>query len=350
MRRTWTLRWHFVASVMFIMLLAGIISVILFIILTKLNIPGFNSSPWIRLISLSLASFIIGSLVSVAVSNSLLKTSQELIKGTQQIAKGDYKVKIPTINQHQTEINELIGNFNKMAQALDNVEIIHNDFINNFSHEFKTPIVSIKGFAKQLQESDLTEAERQESIQIIISESERLAQLSSNILQLSRLENHEIVRLQLQPYSLDEQLRNCLLLLQQKWEEKELQLELNLEPVTFNGDQEMMVSLWLNLLSNAIKFSQPQGIVTLKCYYVADQIKVKISDTGIGMEDTVRQHIFDKFYQGDPAHQEIGSGLGLAIAQRITTLHQGKISVRSFLGEGTTFTLKFDNNQNQLKG
>lgn len=345
MKRTWTLRWHFVASVMFIMLLAGVISVILFVILTKLNIPGFNSSPWIRLISLSLASFIIGSLVSVAISNSLLRTSQQLIKGTQQIAKGNYKVKIPITDRHQTEINELIGNFNKMAQALDNVEIIHNDFINNFSHEFKTPIVSIKGFAKQLQTSDLTEAERQESIQIIISESERLAQLSSNILQLSNLENREIIHLQLQTYHLDEQLRNCLLLLQQKWEEKKIVLELNLEPVSFIGDQEMMVSLWLNLLNNAIKFSQPEGTLSIKCYYVADQIKVKISDTGIGMEDTVRQHIFDKFYQGDPAHQEIGSGLGLAIAQRIAILHHGKISVRSVLNEGTTFTVKFEDNQ-----
>ncbi|WP_314066607.1 HAMP domain-containing sensor histidine kinase [uncultured Vagococcus sp.] len=345
MKRTWTLRWQFVANVMFIMLLAGIISVILFVFLTKLNIPGFNNSPLIRLISLSLASFIIGSLVSVAISNSLLRTSQQLIKGTQQIARGDYKVKIPITNRHHTEINELIGNFNKMAQALDNVEIIHNDFINNFSHEFKTPIVSIKGFAKQLQTSDLTEAERQESIQIIISESERLAQLSSNILQLSNLENHEIVRLQLQPYNLDEQLRNCLLLLQQKWEEKNLILELNLEPVSFIGDQEMMVSLWLNLLNNAIKFSQPEGTLSVKCYYVADQIKVKISDTGIGMEDTVRQHVFDKFYQGDPAHQETGSGLGLAIARRIATLHHGKISVRSVLNEGTTFTVKFEDNQ-----
>ncbi len=344
MKRIWTLRWHFVASVMFIMLLAGIISVILFIVLTKLNIPGFDNSPWIRLVSLSLASFIIGSLVSIAISNSVLRTSQQLIKGTQQIANGNYKVKIPITNHHQTEINELIGNFNQMAQALDNVEIIHNDFINNFSHEFKTPIVSIKGFAKQLQDATLSEAERQESIQIIISESERLARLSSNILQLSNLENHEIVRLQLAPYSLDEQLRNCLLLLQQEWEEKELHLDLNLEPITFTGDQEMMMSLWLNLLNNAIKFSHPQGTLTIRCYHVADQVKVKIRDTGIGMEDTVRAHIFDKFYQGDPAHQEIGSGLGLAIAQRITTLHQGKISIRSVLNEGTTFTVKFENN------
>lgn len=342
MKRIWTVRWHFVASVMFIMLLAGIISVVLFVFLAKLNIPGFNSSPWIRLISLSLASFIIGTLVSVAVSNNLLKTSQQLIQGTQQIAKGDYKVTIPKTNHQHTEINELIDNFNQMAKSLDNVELIHNDFINNFSHEFKTPIVSIKGFAKQLQQTDLTEAERQESIQIIIDESERLARLSANILQLSNLENHEIVRLHLQTYSLDEQLRHCLLLLQQEWEDKGLQLDLKLEPVIFHADQEMMASLWLNLLSNAIKFSRSNGTITIHCYQVADQLKVKISDTGIGMEDAVREHIFDKFYQGDPAHQEIGSGLGLAIAQRIVTLHHGKISVRSTVNEGTTFTIKFE--------
>ena len=348
MKKNRTLRWHFILTTFLIFIATGIVSALLLFILSHLPIKWQETnSHWYPLVLVLISSTIIGTFISALVSNHILLPIQQLIEGTKEVSKGNFGISVK--NSHKgpkgNEVYELINQFNEMTQALNKVEIIHNDFISNFSHEFKTPIMSIQGFAKQLEKPDLTESERHEFLQVIISETSRLSNLSSNILLLSNLENHEVIRFSPEHYSLAEQLRHCLLILQADWESKELELVLELEEFDFYGDLEMMASLWLNLLHNSIKFSPDKGKLTIKCYRFGQQVKVKIADQGMGMSDSVREHIFDKFYQGELSHQGAGSGLGLSIVKKIADIHHGEIFIKSKVGVGSVFTVVFENDK-----
>lgn len=342
MKKTKTLNFYFILTTFLILVATAIISVVMVLVVSHFELGRyFRYSPWFGFFLIVFSSVIIGTLISFLVGQQILRPLNEVITATKEVSKGNFSVRVTSPGGNM-EMETLVTNFNQMVAELNNVEIIHNDFINNFSHEFKTPIMSIQGFAKQLQGDDLSSTERQEFMEIIVSESRRLTHLASNILQLSNLENQEKIGLNQSQYSLSEQLRNCLVILQQEWEEKELVLELEIEEVEFFGDKEMLVSLWLNLLHNSIKFSHQGGILAVSCYVLGRQVKVRVRDEGIGMSDQVRQNIFNKFYQGDPARQIKGSGLGLPIAKQIAELHQGRLSVKSVEGVGTTFTVIFE--------
>ena len=258
-------------------------------------------------------------------------------KAMKQVSRGDFSIHLDE-NEGVGEIRELISSYNHMARELSGIEMFRTDFINNFSHEFKTPIVSIRGFAKQLQRDDLTDEQRREYARIIVDESERLANMSANVLLLTKLENQQIITDKAE-YPLDEQLRNCILLLEKQWSEKNLDLQLELDEISYNGNEEMMSHIWVNLISNAIKFSPVGGLLEVGCMRVQDFIIVHVRDQGEGMDAETQQRIFEKFYQGDSAHSTDGNGLGLALAKRIVELCGGKIAVDSAPGQGATFSV-----------
>ncbi len=226
-----------------------------------------------------------------------------------------------------------------MAAELGGLELFRKDFINNFSHEFKTPIVSIKGFARQLERDDLTERQRREYLDIIISESERLANMSGNVLLLSKLENQNIVTDKTR-FQLDEQLRRCILLLEKSWTLKSLELDLELEETEFFGNEEMLQHVWVNLLGNAVKFSPQGGTLGVRLYREHGWAVVTVRDTGPGMDEVTRRRVFEKFYQGDTAHAVEGNGLGLSLVKRIVDLCQGTVEVDSVPGAGAAFTVR----------
>ena len=244
-------------------------------------------------------------------------------------------------------LRELLESFNTMTEELGGIEIFRNDFINNFSHEFKTPIVSIKGFAKQLRQDNLPKEQQQEYIDIIIKECERLSDMSSKILLLTKLENQQIIT-DKKDYSLDEQIRNCILLLEKQWDKKNIDFNVELAPAVFHGNEEMLSHVWLNLLDNAIKYSRENGEIYVSCREtrkitstsaggIEKITEVKITDNGIGMGEATLKHIFEKFYQGDTAHSDSGNGLGLPLVKRIIELCGGRISVQSEKDKGTSF-------------
>jgi len=295
------------------------------------------------LLFLPVISVLFGTLLSMIVSKRVLKPLNDLIVATREIAKGNLDVRVdpsPSIG----EIGELISSFNNMTTELSSIELFRNDFINNFSHEFKTPIVSIRGFAKRLLDNHLSEAQRKEFAGIIVSESDRLTKMSSNVLLLTKYENQEMIT-EKSIFSLDEQLRNCLLLFEKEWSEKNLDLQLELAPINYYGDEEMLSQVWINLIANAIKFNNPNGNLVIRCFLDGSAVKVKISDSGIGMDDETCRHIFEKFYQGDNTHGSAGNGLGLPIVKRILDLCGGQITVKSKKGVGTAFTVKLPGQQ-----
>lgn len=280
--------------------------------------------------------------LSGLISKPAARPFRDMIAATKSISKGDYSIRVA--EEGEGEIRELLHSFNQMTAELEGTELMRNDFINNFSHEFKTPIVSIRGFAKRLRQNNLTEEQRQDYLDYIISESERLADLSSNILLLSKYENQEIVR-DSQQYELDEQIRRCILLLENQWEAKSISFDMDLASLQYTGNEEMMSHVWLNLIGNAIKFSESGGTIKVSASQRASWVEVSISDEGIGMSQHTLEHIFDKFFQGDPARGSVGNGLGLPLVQRIVHLCGGQITVESAEQVGTTFHISLPLNR-----
>lgn len=293
------------------------------------------------------ASAIVGSIISLFLTKHFLKPLDELMAATKAVAAGDYSVRVYTekmlvdIEKYHSPVNEFedfVDSFNKMAESLGSVEMLRSDFINTISHEFKTPVVSIRGFAKLLQTPDLTEEQRKLYTDTIIQQSLLLSTMSANILLLSQYERADTLTGKVS-YSLDEQLRNAISLQSKDWLDKDIALEGHMESVTYFGNPDIMAHVWSNLLSNAIKFTPEKGSIKVCLHREGDCAIVRFRDSGIGMDKETISHIYEKFYQADSSRKSLGNGLGLAIVKRIVTLCGGDITVTSEPGNGTEFAV-----------
>lgn len=338
-----TLRWRLTLFVFAVIMIAGILTAtvcILAMTVFRRNplVVAVMVSPLTLSITLLLICALIGTVLAGFLGRYYLRPLKELIKATKEVKKGNFKVQLDSDDHPLTEMGQLVDSFNDMVHELDGIELFRNDFINNFSHEFKTPIVSIRGFAKELQYGDPDPAQRQEYAKIIAEESDRLAKLSINILELSKLENTQIVTNKSDFY-LDEQLRQCILLQEAEWTKKNIEMIPELDEVFYHSNEELLSHIWMNLIGNAIKFTPECGIVRVRLTADDKAVTVEISDKGIGMSEEVKNHIFEKFYQGDSSHHRSGYGIGLTMAHRATTLCGGTISVDSTPNKGSTFTV-----------
>ncbi len=295
-------------------------------------------SPMILPLVSLVASFILSAIIAVPVTKYILEPIKKLNDAMVQVSKGNFdtRVEVPI---GRNEFSEMFDRFNKMSEELGSTELLKKDFINNFSHEFKTPIVSVRGFAKQLQVDDtLTDAQRAEYIDFIVKEADRLSALSNNILLLTKLENQQYVTEQ-STFCLDEQLRHALLLLERQWMEKKLDLQIEMEEIYYTTDENMLFQVWVNLLSNAIKFSREGDVLRVEMTRGKKEIRVNITDTGEGIGKEEISKIFDKFYQADRSHVTSGNGLGLSLVKRICELLHCRVTVRSEKGKGSTFSV-----------
>ena len=282
---------------------------------------------------LAFSTIIIGEIVMRLASKKMLKPIQQITEATQKVASGNFNVELKT--ERKDEIGELTENFNKMVKDLKSIECLQKEFIDNVSHEIKTPITSIQGFSQLLEDDSITNEERKEYCEIIKEESNRLLNLSTNILKLSKLQNqNEIVNKK--QVDVAEQLRKAVALLEPKWKEKEITFNVSLDEKYFYGDEELLFQVWINLIDNAIKFSNLKGKIDVVLKQKNQTIEVQIKDHGTGMSEEEKDRIFKRFYQIDKSHSEQGSGLGLAIAKRIVDLSGGTITVNSKENVGTT--------------
>ena len=301
--------------------------------------PDITIHPGVQFLGyMIVTSTLIGIAIAAALSKVVINPIRKVIRATRKVSEGDFSVTVES--KGINELEELAESFNKMTQELSSIETLRSDFIGNVSHEFRTPIVSIRGFAKLLKDANTTLEEREEYLEIIISESERLANLSANILNLSKYETIEIINENTKkPFRLDEQLRRVIVLTEPKWAIKEINIDIQLEEVVYVGNADLIQQIWLNLLDNAIKFSHNGGNIGVSLINLESTVLVTIQDDGVGMNNEVRRHIFDKFYQGDKSHSQEGNGLGLAMVKRIIKLCSGKVEVKSNLGLGSVFTV-----------
>ena len=291
-----------------------------------------------RICGLTLINIVLisGMIIKININN-MLNPIKQINEATKKVALGDYDIELET--KREDEIGELTKNFNKMTHGLKSTENLQKEFINNVSHEVKTPVSSIEGFAKFLKDDNLSKEEREEYANIIIEEAKRLENLTGKILKLSKLNNQEVITNK-QEIMIAEQIRRAVSLLEPKWSKKDIKINVSLEEKVFLGDEGLIFQVWVNLLDNAIKFSKPNSSIDIKVHEKDKNICVEIKDHGIGMNEEEIEKIFDRFYQIDKSHSEEGSGLGLAIVKRILELSEGKIEIKSKENVGTTFTVE----------
>lgn len=296
--------------------------------------PGTPLIPF--LVQTGIISICIGVILALTLSYFPLQPVNQLISAIHAVADGNFHTKINL--KYPKEFRELSDSFNQMTDELAGIEMLRSDFINNFSHEFKTPIVSIMGFAKLIKNKNLRVEEKEEYLDIIISECKRLSDLSSNVLNLSKVESITVLS-DIYPYNAAEQIRKSILQLEQKWEQKSIRFNLDLEDCTITGNPDLLKQVWVNLIDNAIKFSSSCSQISITARRTLDTFSFSITDCGIGMDHQTQGKIFDRFYQGDLSHGTTGNGLGLPLVRKILTLHNGTISVKSMPKKGTTFTV-----------
>ena len=202
----------------------------------------------------------------------------------------------------------------------------------------------MQNYGTLLQAPDLSDEQRMEYAKGITDASRRMADMMTNILKLSRLENQQIFP-QVTEFDLGEQLCECLLQYENVWETAEIEIETDIaEDIKITADAELLALVWNNLFSNAFKFTEAGGTVSVRLSSTEHHAIVKVQDTGCGMTDDVGAHIFEKFYQGDTSHATQGNGLGLALVKRVIDIMHGEIAVESAVGVGTTFTVALRRN------
>lgn len=280
--------------------------------------------------------------ITTAFSKTLYHYISELTEGISKIAKGEFHVKLD--ESSGGPLNEVYHNFNIMCDELNSIDSLRNDFLNEFSHEFKTPLASINGFSNLLLEGNCSPEQVTQYLTIIAAESERLVALTQSQLLLSKVDSQHIV-IDKTNYSLDEQIRHCMIMLASEWEKKKLEVSMDMAPILFYGNADLMQHVWINLLTNAIKYTPENGEISITSRFNNNGIEISISDTGIGMTDQEIENIFQKYYRVENSTSIKGLGLGLSIVKRIIELSHGQLRVTSTPGEGSTFTviLPFDN-------
>lgn len=307
--------------------------------LTKDEIEGSAKITFLNVLLLSLICTVIDSFRR---KNTIERPVKRILEATHRITRGDFTARIEPIHtdKHQNEFDVIISDFNKMAEEISGIETFRTDFIANVSHEIKTPISVIHNYATILQTPGLPEEKRMEYAKTMSDASARLADLITNILKLSKLENQQIFP-EYQEFNLTEQICECLIGFEEVWEEKHIELDTELdEDVIIKLDDQLLTLVWNNLLSNAMKFTDKGGMVKVALKDKDDYVEVTIADSGCGMTPEAGKHIFEKFYQADKSHATKGNGLGLALVKRVVDIIGGEISVESALGKGSRFTVR----------
>ena len=280
-----------------------------------------------------------GSLLSILGGKISLRPLYRVVEQLDRLAAGDFTARLHfgrPIGEHPA-FRRMEQSFNRAAEELEHTEVLRADFINNFSHEFKTPIVSIAGFAKLLRRGNLTADQQAEYLAVIEEESLRLSAMATNVLNLTKVENQTILT-DVTEFNLSEQIRGAALLLADKWTAKELELDLQFGEQLISANEELLKQVWINLLDNAVKFSPPGREITVALTDLGQKVAVAVSNSGREIPPDRIAHIFNKFYQADESHATEGNGIGLAIVKKVCQLHRGQVSVVSENGK-TTFTV-----------
>lgn len=288
-----------------------------------------------------LISILSGAAIAVGLSKIFVSPMMKLGDAMRKVAGGDFTVRLDCTSKIR-DVREVYGSFNTMVKELGNTETLQTDFVSNVSHEFKTPINAIEGYASLLQDSQLTDEQKNAYIDKIIFNTRRLSDLVGNILLLSKV-NNQTISLKASTFRLDEQVRQSILALESKWEKKEIEFDIDLDEIEYTGYENLLSHVWLNLIDNAVKFSPQNGQIRIRLKQLAGSVTFSIWDNGLPIPEADIDRIFNKFYQGDNSHASEGNGLGLALVRKIVAAAHGTINVTSSEDAGTEFVVALPN-------
>ena len=288
------------------------------------------------------ASSAVAGIIALLLNHRILRPIRNLGSAMNRVAGGDFKLRIDSTSR-SGDIQQLYKDFNVMVSELEKTEVLQSDFVSNVSHEFKTPINAIEGYTMLLQGTGEGTPEQREYVEKILHNTRRLSSLIGDILLLSKVENQTIAREETE-FRLDEQVRQSILSLEPQWSEKETDFDVELEEISYRGDERLLLHVWNNLIGNAVKFNPPNAAVRLRLSRSDGGVIFTVEDEGPGIPPEVQKHIFDKFYQGDSSHREEGNGLGLALVKRILNVCGGEIAQENLPGRGCRFTVRLPEN------
>ena len=329
------LRLYFIVCIFAILCVTLGVSALLTLLLEWLTNTHFTVPTIVWMV---LFSVVLGGGLSIIMSRFFLRPVTRMGRAMERVAAGDFTVRLDNPGA-LGEMRDSYAHFNTMTRALAATETLQSDFISNVSHEFKTPINAIEGYAMLMQDAGNDPALQREYADKILLSTRRLSELVNNILLLSKVDN-QTMPLEKHPYRLDEQLRRAILLLERKWTQKQIEWDVDMDEATYTGNESLMLHVWVNLLDNAIKFDPVGGEIRLRLHCESTCIRITVSDNGPGIPKDQQSAIFERFYQADGSHKSEGNGLGLALARRIVRMCGGEISVSSEPGKGSCFTVE----------
>jgi len=333
-----------------LLLLSGIWAGVFFLTELLYATLGFAPLPFLVQVINSLLGVLVFALIVVgytfwinsrpAVRQGQMRVFEPIIEAMGRIAQGDFQVRLSSDAETNAFTSELAKSVNQMAEELNQMEQMRQEFISNVSHEIQSPLTSIRGFARALHDKHLSDDEREHYLGIIETESMRLSRMTENMLKLASLES-EHMKVEPKPYRLDKQIRTLILACEPQWTSKAITMDVDLEEVVILADEDLLSQVWSNLLHNSIKFTPEGGKVCVEVHRRDRQIECRITDTGRGIQEEAMPRIFERFYKADTSRERAqgGSGLGLAIVKKIVELHQGTIGVVSQPHAGTSMII-----------
>ncbi len=328
----------FVIATGIVLLVAlGIVTSLEFIIANAELVPEKElESSWIfTTILFAVASIVIGLFLSFLTGKMFLSPMNRMLDGMHELANGNYNTRLDF--GENTTMSVVADNFNSLARELQNTEILRSDFINNFSHEFKTPIASIKGLISLLKSGKVSPEKEKEYLRIIEEETDRLSTMTTNVLTLTKIEKQGILAEKTQ-INISEQIRSSVLLLERAWKAKRLSLSMDFDEFTVSASEDLLKQVWINLLDNAVKFADKDSELSVSIVKNDLALAVSIANQGPPIPAEEAEKIFHKFYQTENGHARGGNGIGLSIVRSIVELHGGTVGARSADGR-TVFTV-----------
>ena len=294
-----------------------------------------KNSQWYWIFIFSGTSIIIGLILALLLGQIIFKPINTIVDGMTQLSDGNYSTRID-LGKYDG-MKKLTNSFNSLAMELESTEILHTDFVNDFSHEIKTPLVSLCGLISLMKSDTLPEEKRKEYLAVMEEEANRLTHMTSSALYLSKLETQGILTNK-KKFNVSEQIRNSVLLLERKWSKKNIEPNIEIDEYDITANEDMLKQVWVNIIDNAIKFSDEGHELTIAANESENLLTVRIENYGPEIKECDREAIFNKFYQCDKSRSTEGNGIGLSIVKHIITLHGGEINVDSKNGK-TSFSV-----------
>ena len=285
-----------------------------------------------------LFSIVVGGAITKFITRFFIDPITQLGKAMKEVADGNFQV-TAQCRSRLKDVNDIYDSFNLMVKELAATETLQTDFISNVSHEFKTPINAIEGYASLLQDHQQSQDEQDAYIEKILFNTHRLSTLTGNILLLSKI-NNQSIHPQRTVFRLDEQVRQAIVALEQKWTEKDIDFDVELDKISYSGYESLLLHVWSNLIDNAIKFDPQGGMIALRLRQAEGTAVFTIDDNGPGVPPQEQERIFHKFYQSDNSHVMDGNGLGLPLVKKIVEFSGGTVTLENLPEAGCRFTVR----------